>query len=75
MADDLSPADDLDPADVRAYPDPHGAPPVPDGDRVRPAALPADTSPQPLPVTAKQKVLATVVVVIVVAAIVIRVVR
>ncbi|MDM4718178.1 hypothetical protein QTQ03_00700 [Micromonospora sp. WMMA1363] len=68
-------ADDLDPADVRAYPDPYGAPRVPDGDRVCRPARPSDRSPGSLPVTVRQRVLATVVVVIVVAAIVIRVVR
>ncbi|MDM4722556.1 hypothetical protein QTQ03_24285 [Micromonospora sp. WMMA1363] len=68
-------ADDASPAEVRAYPDPHGAPPVPDGDRVRRPARPSDDSPEPLPVAVRHKVLATVMVLIVVAAIVIRVMR
>ncbi|MDM4722515.1 hypothetical protein QTQ03_24060 [Micromonospora sp. WMMA1363] len=68
-------ADDTEPGEVRAYHDPHGAPPVPDGDRVCPPARPSDRPTDAPPVTARQKVLATAVVLIVVAAIVIRVLR
>ncbi|MDM4718444.1 hypothetical protein QTQ03_02115 [Micromonospora sp. WMMA1363] len=68
-------ADDTNPAEVRARPDPCGAPPVPDGDRVRPPARPSDRPTDAPLVTARQRVLAVVVVLIVVAAIVIRVLR
>lgn len=64
-------ADDNNPAEVRANHDPHGAPPVPDGDRVRRVTPTGHT----LPPTTRQKTLAVLIVVIVVAAIVIGALR
>ncbi len=64
-------ADDDKPAEVRANHDPHGAPPVPDGDRVR-RATPSVPTPPP---TTRQKVLAILIVVIVIAGIVIGALR
>lgn len=64
-------ADDNNPAEVRANHDPHGAPPLADGDRVRRAA-PSVPTPPP---TTRQKAVAILIVVIVVAAIVIGALR
>lgn len=64
-------ADDDKPAEVRANHDPHGAPPLADGDRVR-RATPSVPTPSP---TTRQKVLAILIVVIVIAGIVIGALR
>ena len=62
---------DNPPVDRRAHPDPHGTPPLPDGDRVQ-ATTP--TTPAP-PATTRHRVIAALILVIVVAAIVLRVLR
>lgn len=64
-------ADDDKPAEVRASHDPHGTPPLVDGDRVRRAAPPVNTPPP----TNRQKAVAILIVVIVVVAVVIGALR
>ncbi|WP_018585049.1 hypothetical protein [Salinispora arenicola] len=85
MADDNPPADQrAHPErphqqaypDRQAHPDPHGAPPLPDGDRVRPRPHTMSAAPaRPAPPATRPTAIAALVLVIVVAAIMIRVLR
>ncbi|WP_018219054.1 hypothetical protein [Salinispora vitiensis] len=71
MADDNPTTDQPAHAGRRAYRDPHGSPPLPDGDRVRPSAPPAP----PPPATTRHRLIAALILVIIVAAITLRVLR
>ncbi|WP_019871262.1 hypothetical protein [Salinispora oceanensis] len=71
MADDNPPTDQPARADRRAYRDPHGSPPLPDGDRVQPST---PTTPPPS-ATTRHQLIAALILMIIVAAIVLRALR
>lgn len=71
MAPDDPTADQPAHAGRRAYRDPHGSPPLPDGDRVRPST----PSTPPPPATTRHQLIAALILVIIVAAIALRVLR
>ncbi|WP_018255770.1 hypothetical protein [Salinispora mooreana] len=65
-------ADDSGHQELHRNRDPHGSPPLPDGDQVHSEPVP---QPDPYPLTTRQKLTALLVVVIVVAAVVIGALR